>query len=53
MQSLVIRLYRNEDGATMIEYALMLSLITLACIAAVNYLQGSLSNSFNHSANSI
>jgi pilus assembly protein Flp/PilA len=51
MQGLITSLYRNEDGATMLEYALMVSLIAVACITAVNYLQGSLSNSFNHSAN--
>lgn len=33
--SLVRRFVRNDDAATMVEYALMLSLIAIVCIIAV------------------
>lgn len=36
----------KEDGATMVEYGLMVALIALACIAAVTGLGGSISGLF-------
>jgi Flp pilus assembly pilin Flp len=53
MQGLITFLFLNEDGATMLEYALMVSLIAVACITAVYFLQGSISNSLNRTANLI
>lgn len=32
------RLFKDEDGATMVEYALMLALIAVICIAVVSAL---------------
>ena len=41
---------RSEDGATMVEYALMLAFIAMACIAAVALLGGATNNSLSASA---
>ncbi len=37
---------RDEDGATMVEYALILALIAVACITAVTALGTSLTTEF-------
>jgi pilus assembly protein Flp/PilA len=34
----VARLWRNEEGATMVEYALMLAFIAIVCALAVSAL---------------
>lgn len=41
------RFVRDEDGATMVEYGLMVALIAVVCIAAVTLLGTSLSTLFN------
>ena len=41
------RFYRNEDGATMVEYALMVALIAVVCIGVVTTLGGRVSTKFN------
>ena len=35
MKKLMKKFRRNEEGATMVEYGLMLALIAVVCIAAV------------------
>ena len=47
MMEMVKKLYKDEEGATMVEYALMVALIAIACIVAVQALGGKVSNSFN------
>ena len=42
----VSKLFRNKDGATAIEYALIAALIAVALITAVTTLGTSLSNTF-------
>jgi len=37
----------NDDGATLVEYALIVSLIAVACIAVVGALGGKIQSSFN------
>jgi pilus assembly protein Flp/PilA len=37
----------DEDGATLVEYALVVSLIAVACIAVVGALGTQIKNSFN------
>ncbi len=37
----------NDDGATLVEYALIVSLIAVACIAVVGALGGQIKSSFN------
>jgi pilus assembly protein Flp/PilA len=38
---------KNDLGATMVEYALMVSLVAVACVAAVTAMSGALQNLFN------
>lgn len=42
MLSFVKNFVREEEGATMVEYGLMVALIAVACIAVVTTLGGSL-----------
>lgn len=35
MLSRISRLFKDEEGATMVEYALMIALIAVVCIAVV------------------
>ena len=41
------RLFRDESGATMVEYAIMLTVIAAVCIALVAAIGGSTSNEFS------
>jgi pilus assembly protein Flp/PilA len=47
------RFRREEEGATMVEYGLMVALIAVVCIAAVTLLGGNLAVIFNQIANAI
>ncbi len=40
MLNRITKLFRDEAGATMVEYALMVALIALVCIVAVTSLGG-------------
>lgn len=44
---------KNEEGATMVEYALMLALIAIVCIAAVKLIGTSANNTFQSAANQL
>ena len=44
---------RDEEGATMVEYGLMLALIAVVCIAVITVLGHNLSTLFNTVANTI
>ena len=44
---------KNEEGATMVEYALMVALIAVVCIAAVTLLGGNANAKFNQIAAAI
>jgi pilus assembly protein Flp/PilA len=41
------KLFKNEDGATAIEYGLIAALIAVAAITAMGSLGNNLSNTFN------
>lgn len=41
------KLLRDEEGATMVEYALMVSLVAVACVVAVTALGANISGTFN------
>jgi len=43
----------DEDGASMVEYILLVALIALAVIAAVVFLKGQINNKFNQSGSSL
>ncbi|WP_084397505.1 Flp family type IVb pilin [Henriciella aquimarina] len=47
------RLFKNESGATAIEYGLIAALIAVAIIGAVGALGSSTSGQFNNIANAI
>lgn len=44
---------RNEDGPTAVEYAVMLALIIVVCIAAISLLGSNANNTFNEAATAI
>ena len=44
---LIKKLFKNEEGATAIEYGLIAALIAVAAIAAMSSLGNNLSNTFN------
>ena len=39
---------RKEEGASLVEYALLVALIALACIVAIEALGGGISTAFNN-----
>jgi len=56
MKSLITRLLRflvSEDGPTAVEYAVMLSLIIVVCLAAITTIGSNASSVFSNVANSI
>jgi pilus assembly protein Flp/PilA len=50
MTSFLRNLWSDESGATMVEYALMVALIAIVCIAAVTMLGTSIRGVFTDSA---
>jgi pilus assembly protein Flp/PilA len=40
------KFFRGEEGATMVEYGLMLALIAVVCVAAVGLIGGTLNTKF-------
>jgi pilus assembly protein Flp/PilA len=49
----VIAFLKNEDGPTAVEYAVMLALIIVVCIAAISALGSNASNTFNYVGNKV
>ena len=49
----LINFFKDEEGATMVEYALMLALIAVVCIAAVTTLGKSASTKFTDVATAV
>ena len=50
---LIKKLFKNEDGATAIEYGLIAALIAVAAITAMSSLGNNLSTTFNRVSNSL
>ncbi len=50
---LIKKLFKNEDGATAIEYGLIAALIAVAAITAMGSLGNNLSNTFNSVSNEL
>lgn len=48
MKQLAKRLWREEEGQDLTEYALLMTLIALACLAAINGLSGAIQNAFTN-----
>jgi pilus assembly protein Flp/PilA len=53
MSATLIKLLKNEDGATAIEYGLIAALIAVAAIAAMTSVGTSLTGIFTRVANSL
>ncbi len=53
MKNLLKRLVANEDGATMVEYALMVALIAAVAVAAVTTLGTTVNSKFSGISTSI
>jgi pilus assembly protein Flp/PilA len=49
----LLKLLRNEEGATAIEYGLISALISVACIGAMQGIGNSLNNTFNNVSNAL
>ena len=49
----IINFFKDEEGATMVEYALMLALIAIVCILAVTALGTSAKGKFNESVTAL
>lgn len=47
------KIFKNEDGATAIEYGLIAALIAVAAITAMSSLGSNLSNTFTKVSNSL
>ena len=48
LSSTVLRFLRDEDGPTAVEYAVMLALIIVVCIAAVTALGTNANNTYTY-----
>jgi pilus assembly protein Flp/PilA len=53
MTQLIKRLLKSEDGPTAVEYAVMLAMIIVICLAAVRTLGTNAKTTFTNVANSI
>ena len=53
MFATLIALWKNEDGATAIEYGLIAALIAVAAIAAMSLVGTSLTSTFNNVASKL
>jgi pilus assembly protein Flp/PilA len=48
LKNAVMNFLKREDGPTAVEYAVMLALIIVVCIAAITALGSNASNTFNY-----
>jgi Flp pilus assembly pilin Flp len=48
-----MRRLTGEQGASLVEYALLISLIAVVCLGALNYFQDATTESFSKSASTI
>jgi pilus assembly protein Flp/PilA len=53
LKNAVMNFLKREDGPTAVEYAVMLALIIVVCIAAISALGSNSSNTFNYVANTV
>ena len=49
----IVNFLKREDGPTAVEYAVMLALIIVVCIAAISSLGSSASNTFQFVGNAV
>jgi len=53
MKALALRLWRDEEGQDLTEYALLLVLIALAAVASLKGLATAIDNVFSNAANNL
>jgi Flp pilus assembly pilin Flp len=53
LSGMLARLRDREEGQTLAEYALILVLVAMACLAGLTLLGGSVSSVFNSAANAL
>ena len=53
LKNAVVNFLKREDGPTAVEYAVMLALIIVVCIAAISALGSNASNTFNYVGNKV
>jgi Flp pilus assembly pilin Flp len=53
IQSLAARLLRTEEGATLVEYVLLIALIGVAVAIAMSFLSSKAQNTFNNAGNNL
>ena len=53
VRSAAARFLRDESGASLVEYALLIALIAVVCLAAVTLIGTNVSNKLNSAANSL
>ncbi len=53
MRSLIVRLWREQEGQDLTEYALLLVLVSLAAIAAMNSLATQVGGVFTNTSNNL
>jgi pilus assembly protein Flp/PilA len=53
MKRWIKKLFRREEGATMVEYGLMVALVAVVCIGAVTTLGSNLNTAFTNIATAV
>jgi pilus assembly protein Flp/PilA len=53
LKTKLVRFLKSEDGPTAVEYAVMLALIIVVCIAAISALGSNASNTFSYVGNNV
>ena len=53
IKSIARNFIRDDEGATMVEYGLMLALIAIVCIVAVTAIGGNLNGKFSNMASNL
>jgi pilus assembly protein Flp/PilA len=48
-----LSMLRDDEGATLVEYSLIVALIAIVCIAAVTTMGNKVNNKLNNAANSL
>jgi pilus assembly protein Flp/PilA len=47
---MVKNFFKDESGATLVEYGLLVALLSVACIVVIGYLQQGVNTAFNNAA---
>ena len=53
MKTLLYRLWRDKEGQDLVEYALLLVLMSLAAIGSISGLAGAVNNAFSNAASNV